>query len=238
MPTADASTPAPTYGTLASSSRPCTVPSSPYGPCSTGKTTSSAEAGHRRSAAAADRHQRVAAGMRDQMRFARRARQSRGRRAAMTSAADISVGGCDGSVQRPSFSIRIGDGVVALGIEVLEHRGRRGERHLVLARAAAVDDADAEFLHVTAADWTKLNSDCKLVRLMSIAVRLRVTHTDGGARRGVMTTRARRRRDAGVHAGRHAGRGEGRHAPRSRRRSAPRSCSATPIICTCGPATI
>ena len=40
MQSADASTPAPTYGTPASSSSPCTVPSSPNGPCSTGKTTS------------------------------------------------------------------------------------------------------------------------------------------------------------------------------------------------------
>ncbi len=40
MPTAEPRTPAPTYGTLASSSSPCTVPSSPNGPCSTGKTTS------------------------------------------------------------------------------------------------------------------------------------------------------------------------------------------------------
>ena len=78
MPTADASTPAPTYGTLASSSSPCTVPSSPYGPCSTGKTTSSADAGH--DAAPSDRRaigrrsieQRVAAGMRDEVRLAAR----------------------------------------------------------------------------------------------------------------------------------------------------------------------
>ena len=37
---AEPSTPAPTYGTPASSSRPWTVPSSPKGPCRTGKTTS------------------------------------------------------------------------------------------------------------------------------------------------------------------------------------------------------
>src|SRR5271156_711192 len=40
MPTADASTPAPTYGTPASSINPCTVPSSPNVPCRTGNTTS------------------------------------------------------------------------------------------------------------------------------------------------------------------------------------------------------
>ena len=40
MQAADASTPAPTYGTSRHSSSPCTVPSSPNGPCRTGKTTS------------------------------------------------------------------------------------------------------------------------------------------------------------------------------------------------------
>ncbi len=40
MQSADAVTPAPTYGTPASSSRPCTVPSSPNGPWRTGNTTS------------------------------------------------------------------------------------------------------------------------------------------------------------------------------------------------------
>ena len=41
---ADASTPDPTYGTPCISSRPCTVPSSPHGPCSTGNTTSTSSA--------------------------------------------------------------------------------------------------------------------------------------------------------------------------------------------------
>ena len=40
MHSADAVTPAPTYGTSASSRSPWTVPSSPNGPCSTGNTTS------------------------------------------------------------------------------------------------------------------------------------------------------------------------------------------------------
>src|SRR5438094_4573723 len=40
--TADPSTPAPTYGSPASSSSPCTVPSSPYGPWRRGNTTSTA----------------------------------------------------------------------------------------------------------------------------------------------------------------------------------------------------
>src|SRR5436305_1165948 len=40
MHRAEASTPAPTYGTSRHSSSPWTVPSSPKGPCRTGKTTS------------------------------------------------------------------------------------------------------------------------------------------------------------------------------------------------------
>ena len=42
MHNADAVTPEPTYGTPASSSSPCTVPSSPNGPCRIGSTTSTA----------------------------------------------------------------------------------------------------------------------------------------------------------------------------------------------------
>ena len=42
MQSADAATPAPTYGMPASSSSPWTVPSSPNGPCRTGSTTSTA----------------------------------------------------------------------------------------------------------------------------------------------------------------------------------------------------
>ena len=40
MQSADAATPAPTYATPANSSSPCTVPSSPNGPCRIGSTTS------------------------------------------------------------------------------------------------------------------------------------------------------------------------------------------------------
>ena len=40
MQSADAATPEPTYATSASSRSPWTVPSSPNGPCRTGKTTS------------------------------------------------------------------------------------------------------------------------------------------------------------------------------------------------------
>ena len=68
-------------------------------------------------------------------------------RAWMTSAADVSDGGRSGSVQRPSFSMRIGDGFVACGVEVGEHRGGGGERDLVFAGSAAVDHADAKLFH-------------------------------------------------------------------------------------------
>ncbi len=44
MPTAEPITPEPTYGSPARSSRPCTVPSSPNVPCSTGNTTSTRNA--------------------------------------------------------------------------------------------------------------------------------------------------------------------------------------------------
>ena len=57
---------------------------------------------------------------------------------------------------------------------------------------------------------------------MSAAFAFTLTRTRRRARGAVACTHAAwRRRDAGVHAGRHAGRGEGVHASRSRRRSAP-----------------
>ena len=52
IPTAEPTTPAPTYGRSASSSSPCTVPSSPYGPCRSGSTTSTSSAGPHRVVAA------------------------------------------------------------------------------------------------------------------------------------------------------------------------------------------
>ena len=47
--------------------------------------------------------------------------------------------------------------------------------------------------------------------------------------------RPRRRRDAGLHAGRHLRHGQGHGAGRAARRSARRSCSATPSTSGCGP---
>src|SRR5207247_1978210 len=55
MPIAEPSTPAPTYGRPASSSSPCTVPSSPYGPCINGMTTSTASSPRHRIAAHLER---------------------------------------------------------------------------------------------------------------------------------------------------------------------------------------
>ena len=70
MHSAEASTPAPTYGTSSSSSSPCTVPSSPNGPCSTGNTRRRRPAARRRGAARAPRRRTL---------HARRARSRRRR---------------------------------------------------------------------------------------------------------------------------------------------------------------
>ena len=145
-------------GTLASSSRPWTVPSSPYGPCSTGKmtsrpspvTTAAGSAAPARPAAARSVSSVSSLGCARATRFAAGARGAR-RRAlracSITSAAESAVGGRSASIQRPSFSMRIGNRLVARAIEVLDDRRRRRERHFVLARSSAVDDADAQLLH-------------------------------------------------------------------------------------------
>ena len=119
MPTADARTPAPTYGTLASSSSPWMVPSSPYGPCRTGKITSrfrpvttacpsSRAVGARRSI------ERIVSSLgratRCTSRPLRTGRAASSRACSITSAAETAVGGLSASAQRPSFSIRIGTG--------------------------------------------------------------------------------------------------------------------------------
>ena len=158
IPTAEASTPAPTYGTSASSSSPCTVPSSPYGPWSTGKMTSRpspatyafSRAG-RVAGRPLEREERLLAGVREPGRPRvppRPARPDSCRAFVITSAAAIVVGGRSGIVQRPSRSIADRNRLVPLPVEVRDDRGRRRERHLVLARPAAVDHADAKLLHV------------------------------------------------------------------------------------------
>ena len=120
----EAATPGPTYGTPASSSRPCTVPSSPNGPCSTGKTTSIAP----KSAGPA-----VVEGIGTDADAAsgRRAppapRRPPGRQRPRSVAADLDR-----------------NGVVACLREAREDRRAGGERDLVLARAAAHQDGDAQ----------------------------------------------------------------------------------------------
>ena len=117
MPTAEARTPAPTYGTLASSSSPWMVPSSPYGPCSIGKITSSDSPVTIADGTSALRDEaRSIERMVSSLGRARRwtSRPSRTGRAASTLACSITspatmvCGGLSASVQRPSFSMRMG----------------------------------------------------------------------------------------------------------------------------------
>ena len=143
--------------------------------------------------------------------------------------------------QRPAAVLLDADRhrLVAGAIEVREDRRRRRERHFVLARSAAVDDADAKAFHAERITGESRKRDAKTgscMRGAGVALSS-VTHTDGGARRGVLTHGARRRarRRRSCRSARTA------RSRRSRtaisRRSAPRSSSATPIICICGPAT-
>ena len=69
------------------------------------------------------------------------------RACSMTSPAIIDAGGLVG--ERPSavFLDTDGDAFVARAIEVREDRGRRRERHFVLAGSAAVEHSDAKALH-------------------------------------------------------------------------------------------
>ena len=94
MHSADAATPAPTYGTPASSSSPCTVPSSPNGPCRIGSTTSTSPS--------------VAAGAES-----RDDRERLGRCVARASSPRVAAA----SSQRPLSVDLDDDGLVALGIE-------------------------------------------------------------------------------------------------------------------------
>ena len=169
-----------------------------------GKDDVEAEAGDDRAVfAAIDREERVAARLRDEMRFARRLGQLFLAARWMTSAATVIEGGRAGSAHRPSFSIRMATGQVPLGIEVLNDRGRRRQRHFVFAGSAAVDDADAQFFH---------QLGLNLARVVWFPGH---AHRRPRARRRAVH-RARRRRDAGVHARRDAGRRQRRHASRSR----------------------
>ena len=119
MPTADASTPAPTYGMLASSSSPWIVPSSPYGPCSIGKMTSSARPVTTAAGTSASRLrersiERIVSSLgratKCTSRPSRIGRAASIRACSITSPAIIIAGGLSASAQRPSFSMRIGTG--------------------------------------------------------------------------------------------------------------------------------
>ncbi len=121
MQSAEASTPAPTYGTPASSSRPCTVPSSPNGPCRIGKTTSTSA-----SAAAT----------------------SFGGSRSGTGARVVGVAGLErrsagGELPAAAAIDSHRDHVVAVRLECRHDARSRRNRDRVLTRAAAEDDRDA-----------------------------------------------------------------------------------------------
>ena len=65
----------------------------------------------------------------------------------MTSAAEAATGGRSAIDQRPSFSIRIGDRLVALPIQIGEHCRCRRERDFMFARPATIEHSDAQTLH-------------------------------------------------------------------------------------------
>ena len=132
---------------------------------------------------------------------ARGGRAASSRACSMTSAADIALGGRVG--ERPAAVLLDADRhrLVALAIEVREDRRGRGQRHLVLARPAAVDDADAKTFHERNRRQSADVGDCRNSRVAFFSARagfgFRVTHRDGArpARRAATrrTGRSRRR---------------------------------------------
>ena len=156
MPTADPRTPAPTRtASFASSSSPCTVPSSPLRSMEHRKHDVETDAGDRRGAS---RHQppsspnlarwqaRCASpGCANEVGFASGADGTRAfepRPALMTSG-----GGnrrrCFVSERPPAVLFNAdGNGLAPAAVEMLDDRSRRGDRDLVLSRAAAVNHAD------------------------------------------------------------------------------------------------
>ena len=96
--------------------------------------------------AALDRQDLLVAGMRQQVRLASAARQPRAacaRPCSITSAAEDEAGSRSAMQPPPVLLDADRDGFVALLVEVLDDGGGRCDRHFVLARSAAVDDADA-----------------------------------------------------------------------------------------------
>ncbi len=125
VPTAEDSTPAPTYRTPASSSRPCKVPSWPHGPCITGNTTSTSPRLVGTSAGVVD-HQ---VGSSHRPTGAARPRGHRGPRAARRQARGASrSGSADSSTQRPSGVIPIGTTSYFSRVERTDHAARRTRR--------------------------------------------------------------------------------------------------------------
>ena len=134
-----------------------------------GKHDVEAEAGHARvssplSAAAIDRDQRLVGGVGDEVRLASRTDRMRRRQARLL---DHFGGGEHRRWpigQRPAAVLLDADRdrLVARPIEVLEHRGRRRDRHFVLAGPAAEDDTDTELFHRTCLS-TVLSAKCQVL---------------------------------------------------------------------------
>ena len=140
MQSADAVTPEPMYGTPASSSKPCTVPSSPNGPCRIGSTTSTAPSAAGVAAVGTGR---------SRARLGERERDIAGRQRPGAVASDL---------DHPRL--------VAGGIERLDDRARRGERDLVLARAATGEHGHAD----AAASRRRSGSSSSSCRSVSVVV--------------------------------------------------------------------
>ena len=135
------------------------VPSSPYGPWRTGKTTSSAEPGERRRRFGFAR--RAPTGDRRARACRRRAAAAGSTSRPPRSRARVAAHLFDHLGRRRRRRRTIGehpaavlldadrDRLVALAIEVREDGRRRRQRHFVLARSAAVEHADAKTFHVS-----------------------------------------------------------------------------------------
>ena len=115
----------------------------------------------------------------------RSARPASRRACSMTSAADIADRRPLG--ERPAAVLLDADRhrLVALAIEVREDGRRRGQRHLVLARPSAVDDADAKSLHGVDNRQSAMSSRQSRVAVSAMAAALRVPcHASRRAARG------------------------------------------------------
>ena len=156
MPTAEARTPAPTYGTIRELEQPLHRAVLASGPCSTGKHDVETQArSRRRCRPSSDRLRSIvssgsSAGYATMCacRPPRTGCDDWTRACSMTSEAASAIGGRSGDEPAPVLLDADRNRLEPIAIEMLEDRGRRRDRDLVLAGAAAVDDADAKFLHV------------------------------------------------------------------------------------------